>query len=295
MGPVRLTGINVHPVKSTAIRPVHDAYVDRPGLRGDRRWMVVDADGVLVSARECHALFRIVADTPETDPAVPGGVRLRATGHPDLLVAAPRAGGVPVRLHRHDLTAVPAGEEADGWLRATTGRGDLRLVWCDDPTRRPLNPAYSSPGDHTAFPDGYPVTVASEVSLARLNDWVLETAVDRGEEPPGPLPMTRFRPNLVVDGDAPFAEDEWTGLEIGTGADVVRLRIAKPTDRCVMTTIDPATLATGPEPIRTLARHRRPVDVTLFAVSMVPETTGRVRVGDPVRGRSGGRSGGYTG
>jgi uncharacterized protein YcbX len=284
---VRLTGINVHPVKSTATRPVPEAHLDRPGLRDDRRWMLVDADGVLVSARECHALFRIVSDTPATDPDVTSGLRLRAEGHPDLPVEVPDGRPVPVRLHRHDLTAVPAGDEADAWVRAVAGRGDLRLVWCDDPTRRPLNPARSSPGDHTAFADGYPVTVASEASLARLNDWVLETAAQRGEEPREQIPMTRFRPSLVVDGDAPFAEDAWTGLEVGDGADAVRLRLAKPTDRCVMTTIDLATLATGPEPIRTLARHRRPVDATLFAVSMIPETTGRVRVGDPVRAYTG--------
>lgn len=284
---MQLTGINVHPVKSTAIRPLPLARVDRPGLRDDRTWMVVDGDGVLVSARECHELFRVVADTPATDPTVTTDLRLQATGHPPLELARPSGPRVDVRLFRHALEAVPAGADADAWLRAVVGREDLRLVWCDDPTRRPLNPAYSSPGDHTAFADGYPVTVASEASLARLNDWVLETALEFGETPAEPLPMTRFRPNLVVDGDAPFAEDDWTALEIGSGPDLVRLRLAKPTDRCVMTTIDPATLATGHEPVRTLARHRRPVDVTLFAVSMVPERTGTVRVGDPVRAYTG--------
>lgn len=284
---MRLTGINVHPVKSTATRPVREAHLDRPGLRDDRAWMVVDGHGVLVSARECHALLRVVSDTPATDPDVTDGLRLRAQGRPDLLVGTPAGAPVPVRLHRHALAAVVAGDAAHRWLREATGRSDLRLVWCDDPTRRPLNPAYSSPGDHTAFADGYPVTVASEASLARLDDWVRETAAERGEEPPAPLTMARFRPNLVVDGDVPFAEDEWTGLEIGSGADAVRLRVAKPTDRCVMTTIDPTTLATGPEPIRTLARHRRPVDVTLFAISMVPDRTGTVRTGDPVRAYTG--------
>lgn len=284
---MRLTGIHVHPVKSTAIRPLVEAHLDRPGLRDDRTWMVVDGDGVLVSARECHGLFRVVSDTAATDPTVTAFLRLRADGHPTLQLDRPAGARVDVRLHRHALHGVLAGAEADDWLRRVVGRDDLRLVWCDDPTRRPLNPAYSSPGDHTAFADGYPVTVASEASLARLNDWILETAAERGEEPADPLPMTRFRPSLVVDGDAPFAEDEWSALEIGTGPDAVRLRVAKPTDRCVMTTIDPATLATGPEPIRTLARHRRPVDVTLFAVSMVPGRTGRVRLGDPVRACTG--------
>lgn len=282
---MRLTGINIHPVKSTAIRPVPAAGVRRHGLVDDRTWMVVDDEGVLVSARECHDLFRIVADTAATDPRVAADLRLRAAGHPTVEVTRPWGPRVGVRLHRHHLEAVPAGDRADAWLRTVLGRDDVRLVWCDDPTRRPLNPAHSSPGDHTAFADGYPVTVATETSLARLNDWILETAAERGEEPRDPLPMTRFRPNLVVDGEEPFAEDHWIGLEIGAGDDSVRLRFAKPTDRCVMTTIDPETLATGHEPIRTMARHRRPVDVTLFAVFMVPERTGTVRVGDPVRVR----------
>jgi len=286
---VQVTGINVHPVKSAAIRPVASAEVRRPGLADDRTWMVVDGEGVLVSARTCHDLFRVVPDTPATDPGVTADLRLRATGHPTLEVSRPAGRPrVAVRLHRHALEAVPAGAGADGWLRAVLGRDDVRLVWCDDPTRRSLNPACSAPGDHTAFADGYPVTVASEASLARLNEWVAETAAERGEAPRGSLPMTRFRPNLVVDADEPFAEDHWTALEIGAGPDAVRLRFAKPTDRCVMTTIDPETLATGHEPIRTLARHRRPVDVTLFAVFMVPERTGTVRLGDPVRAESSG-------
>ena len=94
--------------------------------------------------------------------------------------------------------------------------------------------------------------------------------------------MARFRPNLVVDGDEPFAEDAWTGVTVGD----VRLRLAKPTDRCVMTTIDLASLATSKEPVRTLARHRLVDHKTMFAISLIPETTGTVRVGDPVTVRT---------
>lgn len=284
---MRITGIYVHPVKSTAVRPLESALLLPRGLLDDRSWMVVDAAGDLVSARELPALFRVVADTAATDDAVTSALRLRAEGHQDLAVGLPDGPRVPVRVFRHRLEAVEAHVSAHTWLREVLGRDELRLVWCDDPTRRQLNPAYSSPGDHTAFADGYPVTLASEASLRRLNELVAETAAERGEPPRPPLPMQRFRPNLVVDGDAPFAEDGWTGVEIGDGDRSVRLRLAKPTDRCVMTTIDPTTLAGGHEPVRTLARHRRPVDVTLFAVSLIPDGTATVRLGDAVRAQTG--------
>jgi uncharacterized protein YcbX len=275
---VLLTGLNIHPVKSTAIRPVAWADVMLGGLDGDRTWVIVDAEGVLVSARELHSLFAITPDTPTTDPSLTSALRLRAADLPDLLVDVPTGDRVRTRIHEQELQGLPAGPEADAWLRKALGRDDLRLVWCDDPTRRMLDPAHSRPDDYTAYADGYPVTIASEASLRQLNDWITESALDRGEEPPAPLPMERFRPNVVVDGDTPFAEDDWTSVVVGD----VRFRVAKPSDRCVMTTIDLESLQTSKEPIRTLARHRLVDHKTLFAVNLIPETTGRISVGDEV-------------
>ncbi|GGB73198.1 molybdenum cofactor biosysynthesis protein [Knoellia flava TL1] len=276
----RVTGLTVHPLKSGAIRPVRTATVERAGFVGDRRWMVVDVDARLVSAREVHRLFSVVADTPETSSDVGAGLRLRAPGRPDLHLDD--KGGsevVPVRLHRHDLTGALVSPEADAWLSEAVGQPGLRLVRCVDPTARALNPAYSRDGDHTAYADGYPVTLASRSSLDRLNDWIAETAVERGEELPEPLPMERFRPNVVIGGDLePFVEDSWRRVRLGE----VTFRVAKPVDRCVMTTIDLDSLETGKEPIRTLARHRRWDGATWFAVQLIPDGTGVVRVGDEV-------------
>ncbi|MFW5472324.1 MOSC domain-containing protein [Knoellia sp. CPCC 206450] len=287
MSSPRVTGLAVHPLKSGAIRPVPSATVERAGFAGDRRWMVVDADSRLVSAREVHGLFSVVADTPQTSEDVGSGLRLRAPGLPDLALPDADAGAngdtggpvIPVRLHRHDLTGALVSPEADAWLSEAVGRPGLRLVRCVDPTARALNPAFSREGDHTAYADGYPVTLASRSSLDRLNDWIAETAVERGEELPEPLPMERFRPNVVVEGDLePFVEDAWTTVRLGE----VTFRIAKPVDRCVMTTIDLASLETGREPIRTLARHRRWDGATWFAVQLIPDGTGLVHVGDEV-------------
>jgi uncharacterized protein len=275
---MRVTGLAIYPVKSTATRAVDTARVLLGGLESDRTWMVVDGDGVMVTARETHALFRVVADTPATDPTLGQGLRLRASEMPDLLLDQPNGERVCTRVFGQQLEGIPAGRDADGWLRAVLGRDDVRLVWCDEPTRRHLDPHHSRPDDFTAFADGYPVTIASLASLHRLNHWIAEGAIDRGEDPPPPLPMQRFRPNLVVDGDEPFAEDDWTSVVIGD----VRFRAAKLNARCVMTTLDPGSLETGKEPIRTLAKHRLVDRKTLFAVNLIPDTTGRISVGDPV-------------
>lgn len=276
---MRVVALNVHPVKSCAIRPVHSASVECAGLAGDRRWMVVDADGTLVSARELHRLFSVVPDTPRTSDEVASGLRLRAPGAPDLHLDGGDGEEIPVRLHRHDLTGALVSAEADAWLARVLGRPGLRLVRCVDPTRRALNPDHSTIGDHTAYADGYPVTLASRASLRQLHDWVAETAVERGEPVPDPLPEERFRANVVVDGDlAPFVEDSWATVRIGG----VGFRVAKPVDRCVMTTIDTGTLDTGREPIRTLARHRRWDGSTWFAIHLIPDGTGPVQVGDEV-------------
>jgi uncharacterized protein YcbX len=276
---LRLLQLNVHPLKSGAIRTIPTTTVQPRGLADDRSWMLVDGDGRLVSAREAPRLFTVVADAPSTDPTVAAGLRLRAPEMPDLEVPVPDGGDIDVRLFSLDLRARLAGPEADGWLRTVLGRDDVRLVWCHDPEQRTLQPGFSQPGDHAAFPDSFPVTIASLSSMRRLNDWILERALEEGEPAPEPLPVERFRANLVVDGDEPFAEDRWSRVVVGD----VPFRIGKPVGRCVMATLDPFTLTTSKEPTRTLARHRLVDGKTLFAVHLVPEGPGRISVGDDVR------------
>jgi uncharacterized protein YcbX len=208
---------------------------------------------------------------------VSAALRLRAPGLSDLDLEVPDGEPVAVRLHSLDLHAVPA-PAADAWVAEALGRDDLRLVWCHDPARRRLQPGFSREADHTAFADSFPVSVASLASLRQLNDWIVERALELGEEPPEPLPIERFRANLVIDGREPFAEDHWTTLHVGG----VRFRVAKPTGRCVMATINLRTLTTTKEPIRSLARHRLVGGKTMFAAHLVPESAGRISVGDDV-------------
>ena len=271
---MQVSGLRIHPVKSTAIRPVQSAYVTRAGLRGDREWMVVDDAGELVSARELPRLFSVVADNRATGADV--DLRLQAPDLPALEVEHPRSATVAVRMFSQPpMHARPVGDRADAWLRRALGRDDLHLVWCDDPTRRSLSPDHSRAGDHTAFADGFPINLVTDASVRQLDAWVHETAIERNE-PPTRITAARFRANIEIVGAAdPFAEDDWSRVRIGD----VDFRVPLPSARCVMTTIG-ADLRTSKEPIRTLARHRRWDGKTWFAANLIPDTEGTVHVGD---------------
>ena len=267
----RLGSVHRYPVKSARGERLDEASVEPWGLAGDRRWMVVDPDGLALTAREVHPLLLL---HPEITAA---GLRVRAAGAAPLDVAVPDPGRqVPVRLWRSELTAAHA-EEADAWLGEVLGR-PARLVHLDDPTRRPVSAEYAAPDDRVSFADGYPLLVTTTASLAALNDVVLERSQGAHE----PLPMTRFRPNVVVDGVPAWAEDDWRRVRIG-GVD---FRAVKGCARCVITTLDPGTAEGGKEPIASLARIRRWDGATWFGTNLVPDLPdGRpvtIREGDAV-------------
>jgi uncharacterized protein YcbX len=266
---IELTRLRRYPVKSCRGEDLAVAEVEPCGLVGDRRWMVVDPAGEVVTAREAN---RLVLVDPEI---IDRGLRLSAPGTADLVVERPDSGPeVQVEIFDDRLAARLADRVAGDWFTETIGR-PLRLVHLDDPYRRPVDPDYAEPGDVVSLADGFPLLLAAEESLARLNSWIAEGhyAAD------GPVPMTRFRPNLVVRGDAGFAEDTWRRIRVGE----VVFRVAKPCARCVLTTIDPETAIRTKEPLVSLARHRKIGGKTLFAVNLIPEKPyGPVRVGDEV-------------
>ena len=270
--PLAVTDLYRYPVKSCRGEQRVAAPVEPWGLAGDRRWMIVDVYGDVVTAREYP---RLVLVTPFLTG---GGLRLTGPGGSDLTVSAP--GGdelIPVTVWQSRVLAAPAGAAADAWISAVTGE-PVRLVYLDDPTRRRPNPDYSRDGDRVSFADGYPLLLTTDSSLAKLNEAI---AAGPGAAE-GPLPMRRFRPNVVVAGTDPWAEDSWRRLRIGE----VAFRAVKGCDRCVLTTIDPDTAATGKEPIATLARTRRWDGKVWFGVILIPDDpgTGRsIQVGDPVQ------------
>jgi uncharacterized protein YcbX len=135
-------------------------------------------------------------------------------------------------------------------------------------TRRPADPAYVLPGVRVSFADGFPFLLLSQESLADLNTRL-----------PDPVPMNRFRPNLVIAGGEPYAEDGLRAFRIGA----LELEAVKPCARCVLTTTDQETGFRGPEPLRTLARYRKADGKVLFGQNVVHRATGRLSVGDALR------------
>jgi uncharacterized protein YcbX len=234
--------------------------------------MVVDADGGLVTARVASRLLHVTAH-------VVGEAELCIEGPHAAPVAVTGTGGerVQVRVWDDVVAATRPSAEADAWFGELLER-EVRLVWLDDPTVRRVNPVTGRPDDYVSFADAYPLLLATTASLRQLNEWADEEARLRGEGPPTPLVMERFRPSVVVDTEVPFAEDGWRHVVIGTTA----FRAVTGCDRCAMTTIDPHTLVSGKEPIRTLARHRKWDGKVWFGVNLIPDGVGTIAVGDVV-------------
>ncbi|MFE1927655.1 MOSC domain-containing protein [Streptomyces asoensis] len=271
MGHGELLSIHVHPVKAFRGQSPRRAVVEPWGLAGDRRWALIDDGGKVVTQRQRPRLALAAA---ELLPG--GGLRLSAPGLEPLTVTVPDpVGTVSMEIFRDKVEGVLADDAAHAWCSAHVG-ADVRLVHMDDPAiRRPVDPEYARPGETVAFADGYPLLVTTTASLDALNSLIARD----GHTAEGPLPMNRFRPNLVVAGTTPWAEDGWSRIAVGE----VEFRVAKPCGRCVVTTTDQGTAARGKEPLYTLGRHRRLGGKLVFGQNLVPLRRGTVEVGDPVR------------
>ena len=262
-----VTGLRIHPVKSLAALRVAAAPVEPWGLAGDRRWMLVDARGELVSQRQLPRLGQFRA--APTDTGGPGSLLVHAPDGQSLLVEPAKGAHRPVTLFGDPLETLDAAEDASAWFSRLLG-AELRLVHLDDARRRP------SPHP-VSLADGYPVNLAATASLAALNELI---AAGHPDDPVkgAPVPMTRFRPNVVVDGTEAWAETGWQRVRIGG----VEFRVAEQCGRCVMTTLDQVTgERRGPEPLRALGRHRKFGRTLGFAMQLLPVgPPGTIRVGD---------------
>lgn len=273
-GAPRVTALFVYPLKSAAGIAVTSLQLDMHGARGDRRWMVVDETGYMLSQREAHGLA-LVAPTFLADSR-DGGVALHAAGRPPLLLDGARTSPVrTVRLWKDSARAHDAGDDAAQWMSDLLGR-TCRVVRIADDSHRPLaqkNAGVLTAEDRTvAFPDAAPLLLLGAGSIRALNDRLLE----RGEEPVG---VERFRPNVLFDGADAHAEDGWTLVQAGTAT----VAVGSPCARCVMTTIDQVTTVQGVEPLRTLSSYRRQDGGVMFGMNCTNAAPGTIDVGDEIR------------
>jgi uncharacterized protein len=252
-----LSQINVYPVKSAGGFSVGGWPLDEFGLQFDRRWAIIDSSGVTLTQRD-YALMALARTAVGEE-----GLRIEAPGMPLLRLPLGSSGGsrLPVRIWKDVCEAERSGPEADTWWSAYLGE-PCHMVRMPDETLRPAG------AGRVGFADAFPFLILSEASLGDLNSRL-----------EGPLPMNRFRPNLVVSGVEPYAEDTWAELRIGSE----KLVMERPCGRCVVTTTDQATAARGTEPLRTLAGYRRAGSGSVqFGHYASHLTHGRLDVGDAV-------------
>jgi uncharacterized protein YcbX len=256
--PLRLAALYRYPAKSTAGESLKYVRVGEEGLQGDRRFMLARPDGTFLTARTHPRLLTI-------------RVELSAEGlvlhHDDcdslaLSYADFEAAPFATQVWKDLFAALTTTAAADRWCSEVLGE-PARLLWLGE-----RSPRYREAlGKRVSFADGYPLMLIGEGSLADLN-----------ERTPQRHAMAQFRPNLVVSGSAPFAEDRWQRLRIGE----VELSVSAPCTRCAMITVDPqtATFIERREPLRTLAGYRRGLTGQVeFGQNLVVLTGGELEVG----------------
>jgi hypothetical protein len=267
-----VAGLYVYPLKGGAAVPLAETEVTALGFRHDRRWAVVGPTGRVLTQREHAELARVHA---WIGPA--GTLGLNIEGE---RFDAPEPGSgerAPVRIWNDEVEAEVYAGAVNEALSHQLG-APVRLVHFPDDSLRACDP-HVAPGAQTAFADGFPILVTNEATLV----WLDERLVEIGAEP---VPMDRFRPNLVI-ADAPFnAEDEHATLTV---AERVTLDLVSSCTRCVVTTIDQETgriLDDQPlAALRTLRRHpllKQPIFGQNAVAKLAPGERVRIRVGDPV-------------
>lgn len=224
--------------------------------------MLVTPDGEFLTQRQ-HPRMALIHPKWQVDC-----LGISAPQMPDHLLQPTNDGPRQrVTVWRSTCEAVDQGDLVAEWFSDYLGIA-CRLVRMADGFVRQVNQAHAPrPTDQTGFADGYPFLIISQASLDDLNNRL-----------PAPLPMNRFRPNLVVMGAAPFAEDRWKVIRAGE----LLFDVVKPCARCVITTTDQATAARGTEPLHTLATYRTVDGKVMFGQNAIHRAAGQICQGDGV-------------
>lgn len=264
-----LSALFVYPVKSLLGIALSESLVQSRGLQYDRRWMLIDADGRFVSQREIPAMV-------DLQPAFEASsLVVFSRKNPTLRVSVPLEPAVEempameVQIWDDRCPARVCAPAVNQWFSTQLG-ADLRLVYMPDTSQRQVDLRFAAEGQYVSFADGFPFLLIGEASLEDLNRRLAQA-----------LPMNRFRPNFVVQGSAPFAEDGWSDFRIGA----VQFRAAKPCARCTITTTDQETGERAAEPLKTLSGYRRNGQKVLFGQNVLwtgAETQPTVRLHDKI-------------
>ena len=255
----------IYPIKSLGGFTVSAAQLTDRGLQYDRRWMLVDKHNNFLTQRE-HPKMCLLQTAIEKDELIifeknSTDDKLRVQLNPTIEAI------VKVKVWDDECKAQYVNELADEWFTKKLLM-DCRLVYMPESEKRKVEEQYAHNSEITAFSDGYPLMMIGQASLDELNSRL-----------PQPLPMDRFRPNIVFTGGSPFDEDTMEHLIIND----ISLYGVKLSARCVLTTIDQTNALKGKEPLKTLAAYRQKNNKIYFGQNLLFTQTGKISVGDTIK------------
>lgn len=256
MAAIRLSGLHTYPIKSAAGISLKQSAVTMRGLQHDRRWMVCDRSGKFLTQRKFPKMALIQVGVGDTLQ-----LSIRGSSASFSLPAVPDANAVDVDVWGDACVGWSMGDDVAQWLSNFLGL-EVQLIYMPDSTHRPTDHGrFETPN---SFADAYPFLLISEASLAELNGRLAK-----------PVPMNRFRPNLVVEGCEPFAEDTWKQIKIGN----IVFDVAKSCSRCSIPGVEQSTGEQGKEPLKTLATYRRWDHAIWFGQNLIAHREGTLAVG----------------
>lgn len=261
---MRVSQLHYYPVKSLGVVSPKQMSVTSWGPHRDRRMMLVDEQGKFVTQRQCHKMaMMLTEDRGESLSFQLNGQRFDMPW-PDF---NQESQSLPVQVWGDQVDAQVVSDEASAWFSDALER-PVTLVYMAEQTLRQVDPEFAMQGDKTGFSDGFPFLLISEASLAYLQSAL-----------PFEVKMTRFRPNIVVDGCDAFAEDSWRRLAING----IEFDVVKPCSRCVMPTINPENAERQPEVMQVLLKERKQGKKVYLGQNLIHRGEGVIHVGDEVQ------------
>lgn len=260
---MNVSELTIYPIKSCAGIDLPSASTTSRGFAYDRYWLITQPDGTFMTQRDFPQMVHIQTRVDNN--------RLYFSA-PDMDEISVYAKFVGTELSvqvwgNSGIETYDYGDKAAGWLSSFL-QTDCRLVRMKDTYQRNVNSKYAmQETDQVGFADAYPFLLITQASLDDLNGRLAE-----------PVPLNRFRPNIVIAGTEPFAEDTWRRIRVGE----VVFEVVKPCARCVITTTDQTTGERSKEPLKTLTTYRQQDDGVMFGQNLIHHHLGTVNIGDEV-------------
>jgi uncharacterized protein YcbX len=259
---IKINHLVTYPIKSCKGIPLQNSMVSKRGLNYDRQWTIIDTNGQAITGRENQSLLKITPNLESQHLCISAGSK-------EIKVELiPEIGNEQVKIFSNQVEGSLYNSEVNDFLSEYLNQ-DVRLVYMDKSYTRSVKEKHKGEiGDEIAYADAAPILLVSEKSMEELNSRLTNK-----------VSWLNFRPNIVINGDLPYSEDNWNRVSIGA----CEFKSASLCSRCVFTTIDPVTGIKDPngEPLKTLATYRtlRKKGV-LFGLYLIPKKLGEIKVGD---------------